>query len=319
MHKKINFWYAIVFFIIYMAVCFLMPSFMVGDFEEFKKEEKVAEGKMIKLLNTETNTISDILLEDYIKGVLIGEMPVDYDIEALKAQAVVARTYTMYKLKNAVDKHPGGADMCDDINCCQAYKTKEYAFACWDDETREPKWNKIEQAINETSGEYITYDGEIINAFFHAHSGGKTESVNMLWSKTSLPYLVSVDGMEKDSFLEQKSFTKDEFKNLVSALNVNYEEGDKLEIKDYTGSGRVNILKIGEKEIEGAVLRSKIGIRSTNFRIEENENEITFYTVGYGHGVGMSQVGANQMAQDGCNYQDIIKHYYKGVEIKKSV
>ena len=322
--KSVKLWYVILLYLLYMLICFFMPTLINGNLSEFlRKDSKIdveneveyISGDKIKVLMTENNQVVEMCLSDYLKGVLVGEVPVSYEIEALKAQAVVARTYTMYKLKNSENKHEYGADMCDNINCCQAYKTKEYAFACWEDEVEKEKWSKFEEAVETTSGEVIVYNGELINAFFHAHSGGKTENVKYLWSKVEIPYLVSVDGNESSMYQDNKSFLKAEFKNLINSKVPNYDENSKILIKDYTGSGRVNNLIIGETEIEATVLRNMIGIRSTNFRVEESGDTITFYTVGYGHGVGMSQEGANQMALDGKKYIDIIKHYYTGVEI----
>ena len=245
-------------------------------------------------------------------------MPITFELEALKAQAIVARTYTKFKLKNSPNVHEN-ADMCDDINCCQAYKTKEYAFASWDDTEEHAKWQKLENAVNDTSNLVITYNGEIIESFFHSHSGGQTENIKYVWGDTEIPYLKSVNGNEEDSYQDSKIFTKIEFKELIKEKVPNYDiTNSKIEIEDYTGSGRVNKLKIDGIEIKATELRSLLGIRSTNFRIEETTENITFYTVGYGHGVGMSQYGANQMAIEGKNYEEIIKHYYTGVEIHKS-
>lgn len=314
--------YFLLLFLLYMCICFLMPTLINGNFNDFFTSSNVSNAEKIsfksgdiKLLMTESNVIVEMPLNDYLKGVLIGEMPVSYELEALKAQAVVARTYTLYKIKNAPSKHLNGADMCDDINCCQAYKTKEYAFASWDDETEKEKWAKFERAVNETSGEVILYNGQLINAFFHAHSGGKTENVKYLWSNEEIPYLVSVDGNEADMKNDSKTFTKEEFKNIIYSKVPNYTYNSKIVIESYTGSGRVDKIKIADVMMKAQDLRSMLGIRSTNFRIEESGDNITFYTVGYGHGVGMSQEGANQMAKDGKTYIDIIKHYYTGVEI----
>ena len=244
-------------------------------------------------------------------------MPITYELEALKAQALVARTYTLYKLKNNPGAH-NGADMCDDINCCQCYKTKEYAFASWDDSGENEKWAKLEEAVDATKNQVITYNGEIISAFFHAHSGGKTENVKFVWGGNEIPYLQSVDGKEDEAYKDVKEFTKEEFAECIKSIAPDYLTNDyEIEILDYTGSGRVNQLKIGETVVKATELRKLTGIRSTNFRIQKNENgSITFYTIGYGHGVGMSQYGANAMAKKGIQYDEIIKHYYTGVEIE---
>ena len=244
-------------------------------------------------------------------------MPITYELEALKAQALVARTYTLYKLKNNPAAH-NGADMCDDINCCQCYKTKEYAFASWDDSGENEKWAKLEEAVDATKNQVITYNGEIISAFFHAHSGGKTENVIFVWGVNEISYLQIFDGNEDEDFKDVKEFTKEEFAECIKSIAPDYLTNDyEIEILDYTGSGRVNQLKIGETVVKATELRKLTGIRSTNFRIQKNENgSITFYTIGYGHGVGMSQYGANAMAKKGIQYDEIIKHYYTGVEIE---
>lgn len=318
-------------FAVFIAICFLIPAFFVESrplTNKLDKEEITVSGEkdlsdtekihvsMIKLLLKDSNQIIELSLDDYIKGVLIGEVPITYEKEALKAQAIVARTYTLYKLKNNPSVHEN-ADMCDDINCCQAYKTKEYAFASWDDSEEMEKWQKLESAVNETKNMIITYDGEIIEAFFHAHSGGKTENVKYVWSGVEIPYLQSVESNESYAYTDTKTFTKTEFKELIKNDIPNYDEKtSKIEIIDYTGSGRVDNLKIADTNIKATKLRSLLKIKSTNFRIEEKENEIIFYTVGYGHGVGMSQEGANQMALNGKSAEEIIKHYYVGTNVE---
>ena len=321
-------WKYILSYCLFIAICFMIPSFFI-DFKEVNNKEISNENKksgdtakneskyMIKLLLSESKEIVELSMDDYIKGVLLGEMPITFELEALKAQAIVARTYTMYKLKNNPKVHEN-ADMCDDINCCQAYKTKEYAFASWDDEEENAKWQKLEDAVIGTSNLIITYSGEVIEAFFHAHSGGQTENIKYVWGDSEIPYLKSVNGNEGEAYQDSKTFTKLEFKELIKSKVPNYDvKKSILKIEDYTGSGRVNMLKIDDIEIKATELRKITGIKSTNFRIEESGDNITFYTVGYGHGVGMSQYGANQMAKDGKSYEDIIKHYYTGVEINK--
>ncbi|MBQ9279710.1 MAG: stage II sporulation protein D [Clostridia bacterium] len=331
---------SILFFMIVMVISFLTPNLFLLDIMAANKgksdyqngsqdltsnsNENVAEKgfdrktdfpETIKLLLTEKNEVIELPFEDYIKGVLIGEVPITYELEALKAQAIVARTYTLNKMKTNPNVHPN-ADMCDDINCCQAYKTKEYAFASWDDEEENEKWRKLETAVESTSDRVITYQGSLIAAFFHANSGGQTENAKYVWGGEDIPYLQSVAGNEGDIYQDTKSFTKAEFAELIQGAVSDYEKKDyPIEIVDYTGSGRVYHLKIGETTLKATDLRRMLGIRSTNFRVEKDENgNITFYTIGYGHGVGMSQEGANQMALEGATCEEIIKHYYLGVE-----
>ena len=311
-------------FCLFIAMCFMMPCFFIeldnekNILKSCKNEnvevDNVSE-KKLSLLLTDSGKVIEITMNEYIMGVVLGEMPITFELEALKAQAVVARTYTMYKLKNNPNAHKN-SDMCDDINCCQAYKTKEYAFDSWDDAVENEKWKKLEEAVNETSNLIITYNGEIIESFFHSHSGGKTENVKYVWGDFEIPYLKSVDGNEDEVYQESKVFSKTEFKELIKNKIPNFDiKNSKIQIENYTGSGRVDKLKIDDVEIKATELRSLIKIKSTNFRLEESGDNIIFYTVGYGHGVGLSQYGANSMAKQGASYEDIIKHYYTDVEI----
>jgi stage II sporulation protein D len=253
---------------------------------------------------------------DYLKGVLIGEVPASYEIEALKAQAIVARTYTAYKMYYSPNAHEG-ADMCDDINHCQAFLSKDYAYSKWADNEEDEKWNKIEKAVLETDNEIIMYNGSIINAFFHAHSGGKTEDAKFIWGREEIPYLRSVDSGESYKFEDEKSFTKQEFIDLMKTKYNDYNGDTNIIIKNYTESGRVDSLAIGNINMLGTDARTLFGLRSTFFETKVEDDFIVFNTVGYGHGIGMSQEGANQMAKEGKNYKEIIQHYYTDVYIEK--
>lgn len=300
-------------FICYMIICFIIPSLFIKT--NTKKEITIAD--RIKLLITETNEVVELSLDDYIKGVLVGEMPVTYDIEALKAQAVVARTYTMHKLLYSTNTHEN-ADMCDNVNHCQAYKSRQYAMDSWEDNEKEEKWNKIEKAVDDTRGQIIVYNDEPINAFFHANSGGKTEDAMYIWGQEKVPYLKSVTGNEDNLFEDSKTFSKEELISLIKDKYEDYNnEIDNLAILDHTISNRVFHIKVGNLTLLGTEMRTICGLRSTNFEIIKEDGNITFKTIGYGHGVGMSQDGANNMALSGNSYKDIICHYYTGVEIKE--
>ena len=142
-------------------------------------------------------------LDEYLLGVVSSEMPATFELEALKAQAVVARTYTLYTIKNG-KKHEN-ADICDDSNCCQAWISKEDRMARWDEGVREENWNKIVKAVNETKGKMIVYEGEVIDAFFHSNSGGITESPKEVWGGTNYPYLQSVETAGEDAYSQYSS------------------------------------------------------------------------------------------------------------------
>ena len=326
----------IMFFFIIMVICFATPMLFLLDVIDTSNVEiventndsgevgvpqdnketniNIEEKENIKLLLTEENIIDEMPFDDYLIGVLIGEVPATYELEAIKAQAIVARTYTMHKLKYNPSAHDG-ADMCDDINCCQCFKTKEYAFASWDDDEENAKWAKLSEAVTSTKGQYITYNNDIIAAYFHAHSGIKTEDVKYVWGNEEIPYLKSVEAKEDYPFEDSLMISQLELTEKIKSKYPNYS-GEKLEILDYTGSNRVNTVKIGNDEIKATELRSLLGLRSTNFTINYDETgNITFNTIGYGHGVGMSQEGANAMAKSGAMCEEIIKYYYSGVEI----
>lgn len=248
-------------------------------------------------------------------------MPADFEQEALNAQAVVARTYTIYTIKHNNGKH-GDAQICDDSTCCQAWITKEERFERWDEDLRESNWKKIVNAVDSTKGKIITYNGEPIDAFFHSNSGGKTEVPINVWGGSGYEYLQSVATSGEDAYTQyaseaelSKSDLEEKVKSKYKDFSINWAEEDCIKILEYTDSERVKTIKIGNKNISGVEARTIFGLKSANFTYEINENSVKFYVKGYGHGVGMSQTGADSMAKSGSNYEDIIKHFYTGVEI----
>lgn len=274
----------------------------------------------IKLLHQKTGEVEEVALDTYLYSVVSAEMPASFEIEALKAQSIVARTYTIYKIQNK--KHEN-SDICDDSTCCQAWISKEDRLAKWDENERESNWNKIEKCVNETKGKIITYENKPINAFFHANSGGSTELPVNVWGGNGLPYLQVVETAGEEGYAQYSSeaeFTKEELleklKAKYSDMQINFDDEQDLKILEYTDSGRVKIIKFGNHELSGVETRTLLGLKSTNFDITKQEDKIKFTVKGYGHGVGMSQTGADTMAKQGSNYEDIIKHFYVGVEIK---
>ena len=324
-----------IYFFVFLLVFFLLPAALTKKNVEAKvledSVEKNAEQPSddnyeykeygtIKLLHKSTGEVEEVPLDTYLCNVVSAEMPADFELEALKAQAVVARTYTIYKIQN---KKHDNADICDDSSCCQAWISKEDRLARWDEDKRESNWEKIEQCVNETKGKIITYNGAPINAFFHSNSGGTTElPVNVWGGGTEYPYLQVVETAGEEGYSQYSSeatFTQEEvlekLKTKYEDITIDFSNDDDLKILDYTDSGRVKTVKFGNHELSGTETRSLFGLKSTNFEIiKENEN-IKFSVKGYGHGVGMSQTGANTLAKEGKSYEDIIKHFYVGVEI----
>ena len=274
----------------------------------------------INLLHTSTGEVEQVNLDDYLCNVVSAEMPADYDSKALEAQAIVARTYTVFKILN---KKHGNADICDSSTCCQAWISKEDRLAKWTEDKRDSNWEKICSAVNNTAGKIITYDNQPINAFFHSNSGGVTEIPVNVWGGTGYPYLQSVQTSGEEGYTQYASeveFTQEELINKLkekySDIEIDFSNNDDIKIIEYTESSRVKTVKFGNHQISGVEARTILGLKSTNFEISMSDNKIKFSVKGYGHGVGMSQTGADAMAKQGISAEEIIKHFYTGVEIK---
>lgn len=260
-------------------------------------------------------------LEEYLVGVVAAEMPASYELEALKAQAVAARTYTLYKKNHGGCDNCSGADICTDSTHCQAFMTKEKMETFWGDDAEMYK-EKIKLAVSETKGEVLYYEGDEIQVFYHASSGGQTENSENVYSQ-ALPYLKSVtsEGEEDYSgYYGKVAVSKEEFISIMEKYSpgINLCESD-LDNMAQTiqrfDSGRVESIKIGNQTFTGREIRKIFSLKSTNFRIDV-ASSVTFTTLGHGHGVGMSQTGAHAMAKNGATYIEILKHYFTGVDIK---
>lgn len=260
----------------------------------------------------EASGIIDIVpIEEYTLGVLAGEMPVDFEMEALKAQAVAARSYVMIQMERNAGKD---YDVVDSV-VNQVYLDQSYLMKVWSSSYTD-NINKIKTAVLSTKGEYIAYNGRVAEALFFSTSPGKTEnSEDVFVSKVD--YLRSVDS-SWDSispvFETKKVFT---LINFYNALNLKYSDTLTIEVVSTTVTGRIKSIKINGKVFTGDDICSRLGLRSTYFNIEKNANNVLITNKGYGHGVGMSQYGAEAMALNGYTYQEILKHYYRGIEIKK--
>lgn len=317
------------------TLCLILMSFLIPILftRKLKTEEAITEVeeiedvkydyreyKKIRLLHSNTGDIEELDLDIYLLGVVSSEMPASFEQEALNAQALVARTYTIYKILNG-SKHKN-ADICDNSGCCQAWISKEERFEKWNEEERENNWAKIEIAINSTKGKIVTYEGKPINAFFHSNSGGITDTATNVWGGTNYPYLQAVETSGEDEYSQynsELSVTKEEFiskiKEYHSDFTIDFNVSNQIEILEYTDGDRIKSIKIGNLNLSGVEVRNIFGLKSAKFQINIEENNIKFSVVGYGHGVGMSQTGADSLAKQGKNYEDIIKHYYTGVEI----
>ena len=326
----------ILYIITLISICFILPAIFTNTKSnksietdaksenntnsETEKENTNHKYSKIKLLHLKTGEIEEVILEEYLCNVVSAEMPVDFEIEALKAQAIVARTYTIYKINN---KKHDNADICDSSSCCQAWISKDDRLSRWEENKREENWKKIERAVNETNGKIITYEGKPINAFFHSNSGGTTEVPINVWGGSGYPYLQMVETSGEEGYTQYASevtLNFDEILNKIkekySDIQIDFTKDDDIKILERTESDRVKTIKFGNHNLSGVEARTIFGLRSTNFEIEKQEDKITFKVKGYGHGVGMSQTGADSLAKQGKNAEDIIHHFYSNVELK---
>lgn len=274
--------------------------------ESMIEEEKTLKTPKIKVLVGDT--IEELELEDYIVGVVAGEMPASFEEEALKAQAVASRTYAIYKKRLNKD---GEYDLTDNTNT-QVYLTQDAMKKKWGADYQK-YYSKIKKAVEETKNEVITYNGTPIEAFYFAMSAGSTNDSASVF-KEERDYLKTVESIydtgELNGYEVTVSFAKDEFLQKLKLTCDNPE----VEKKETNEIGYVQSITVCGKEFAGTSFRTLLGLRSTNFTIEIKD-EVKITTKGYGHGVGMSQYGANGYAENGYSYIDILKHYYTGVEI----
>lgn len=274
----------------------------------------------IMLLHKKEGNVEEVNIDEYLYHVVSAEMPATFEIEALRAQAIVARTYTIFKILN---KKHDNADICDDSTCCQAWVSKETRLARWNENERESNWQKICNAVNSTKGKIVTYENKPINAFFHSNSGGVTEVPINVWGGTGYPYLQSVATAGEDGYTQYASeviLTRTELLNKLKAkysdISINFSNPEEIKILEYTGSNRVKTLKIGNHNLSGVEARTIFGLKSANFEIAQEGENIKFTVKGYGHGVGMSQTGADAMAKQGSTAEEIITHFYTGIAIQ---
>lgn len=291
-----------------ILIPYLIVNFFIAD-NEIKLIYSSDMAVRVKL--TDENKIINVPFEDYIIGVLAGEMPVSFEIEALKAQAVAARSYVMKKMLYNKDKE---YDVVDTV-VNQVYLSNDYLKKVWKDEYT-TKINKIKQAVLETYNEYLDYNGSVADAMFFSTSVGMTENSEDVF-QNKVPYLRSVvSEWDQISPVYQVNYSFDIYQ-FYQLLNLDYSEELKIEITNKTSTGRVKELKINGKKLKAQDVVTNLKLKSSFFTIKKENNKVNITTKGYGHGVGMSQYGAQGMALNGYKYDEILKYYYQGVTIKK--
>jgi stage II sporulation protein D len=300
------------FFLILMLFVILYPD-TAGE----RSASDTSAAETIKVYIEADKRIAEMPLETYVTRSVAAEMPASYEVEALKAQALASRTRA---IAGHCARFPE-ANVCTSSACCQAYIDESAMRAKWGGDYAY-YFKRIDDAVRATAGEIITYGGKPILVLFHAISGGMTEDVELVFTQ-ALPYLRSVESPGEESASKYSYERTFERKSVADAINFSVKgaklSADKLEsqlkITERSASGRVLSVAVGAKTITGRELRGILGLNSTNFTIAYTPANIIFSELGYGHGVGMSQAGANAMAGGGADYREIITHYYTGVTI----
>ncbi len=279
----------------------------------------------VTVYRTESGKTETVDFEDYVKGVVAGEMPSSFHLEALKAQAVAARTYSLARILKAdsggnPETHPD-APLCDSTHC-QVYRSEDELKELKGQDWMEEDWEKICQAVDETADQLLYYNGSLVEqALFHSSSGGKTENSEDVFA-SAVPYLVSVDSPYEDEAThrqEQHSFSISEISNAVRSKYPDVSFGDinasNIKILSHNNGGSVENMQIGSATLDGTQVREALQLPSANFTVEASGDTVTFTSNGSGHGVGMSQYGADGMAKNGYDYREILSHYYSGTKV----
>lgn len=277
-------------------------NFLTSQTKE--KDSFVEKSTPIYVKLNQNGVLKNIELEEYLIGVVSAEMPASFQMEALKAQAVAARTYAYKKILNNLTLTGTTSD--------QAYITEEEMQKKWG-KSFEQYYQKIKDAVQSTQNLIITYNNQPINAYYFSMSNGQTESALTVFQENS-PYLVSVPStweQDNSGYIQTTEFTPKQICQLINqnCSTITYQT-------TYSDNSRLEKITINEVTYSGIEFRQLLQLRSTAIKISQNSSKVIITTEGYGHGVGMSQYGANGMAQDGKNYDEIIKYYYQGVEIQ---
>lgn len=292
---------------ILLLIAIILSFIAVSSFPKettFLNEEVENKELTLAIKNSNTGDITNINLEEYVLGVVAGEMPASFDIEALKAQAIASRTYAIYKMQENKEEY----DLITDVTN-QVYITKDKMQENWKD-NYEYYYDKVKKAVDTTKDLIMKYNDEVICSLYFSTSNGATEDANLVFGGKK-DYLKSVSSpentkettitLDKDTFCQKLS---------ISCNNIKISNIKK------TDSGRINSITINDKEFKGTQIRTKLGLRSTDFAITPLDEKVKITTQGYGHGVGMSQYGANELANQGKTYDEILKYYYQNIEIE---
>jgi len=302
---------------ILMITLFILfvPFFIINFFNFDNKVEinlKYISNTIIRVKRLKKGVIEYIPFEEYVVGVLAGEMPIYFEKEAFKAQAVAARSYALKRMEYNMNNE---YDVVDSI-MNQVYLDNNYLKEAWGEKYID-NINKLREAVNETSLEYLDYNGEVIDAMFFSTSNGFTEDAITVFN-IDLPYLQSVrSAWDEDTSSAFRNVTSIDVNEFYNKLGMDYSDSFNFKVLKRSNTNRIISLSINGKEFSGRTLYERLGLRSTDFSLKKEDNNIIINSTGYGHGVGMSQYGALGMAKEGYTYDQILSYYYVGTTIKK--
>ncbi len=311
----------------FLVIVVLPVILTIGIYKDDIFQEKIVQTKItnsmnVKIYNTKEDKVEDMDIEQYLYNVVASEMPASFDEEALKAQAIAARSYVFHKMENGGDRIPQhkGAVVCTDHKHCQEYLDTNTIEKLHNEKWMSESWPKIKKAVDDTRGMVLTFEKKTIQPLYHSTSGGKTENSEEVFS-SSLPYLKSVESPyeeESPKFRANMKISKTDFINKFKGVGIVLSDniGEDINIMSRSEGGSVKEIRVGNKVVKGSEVRSILGLNSSDFDIKVDGDLVNILTKGYGHGVGMSQWGANGMARKGYKYDEILKHYFKGVSIE---
>ena len=300
-----------------------LPSSISQSTQTTLAARQVPQPEYFSILDRSTGQVEKVAVLDYLYGAVAAELPPGFHLEAMKAQAVASHTYALY-----CQEHPsqdlGGADFSADPSNWEGYVTREQMLERYPD-LGETYWEKIKNAVDEVASTVLVYQEEPILAAYHSMSAGATEFASNVWNGT-VPYLIPVDSVGDtlaDQFETSVTFASEQIKGILTEaypdLTLSGDTRSWFQIISRSPSGYVLTLQAGNLQISGKDLRTLLGLRSTNFTITAQTNSFLFTTKGYGHGVGLSQYGADYMARQGSGYEEILLHYYTGTQLAQVV
>ena len=314
----------------------MIPALIVAFFSQERSQveaprleiqEMNVEAPPVLVWLKEKDEVVTLELEDYLMCVVSSEMPASFEMEALKAQAVAARTYSVARVLNfAETENPTGhekAALCDTTHC-QVYQNREQIAQIRSEEWMRDSWPRIQEAVNATAGQVLCYNGELAGqTLFHSSSGGRTENSEDVFV-TAVPYLRSVESPYEEDATHSNELTEIPITQFVETINASVEganigawDARNIKVTARSSGDKAMRIEIGSLVMTGKEIRELFNLASANFNVSATEDSLLFVSNGYGHGVGLSQYGANGMAQRGYTYDQILTHYYTGVEIKK--